>query len=156
MCSSDLGSDQLPYPQLAESWEASDDATEWVFNLRKGVEFHNGKTMTSADVVYNIHRHLGEDTESRIKAYMAQIVEVTADGDHRIRIKLNNPNSELPILFASARARSEEHTSELQSRRNLVCRLLLEKKKTNKTHCGSTALDILSPSRTSYTLTSHY
>ena len=27
-------------------------------------------------------------------------------------------------------ARSEEHTSELQSRRNLVCRLLLEKKKT--------------------------
>src|SRR5438874_10748438 len=29
----------------------------------------------------------------------------------------------------SARARSEEHTSELQSRRDLVCRLLLEKKK---------------------------
>src|SRR5690349_22713944 len=30
--------------------------------------------------------------------------------------------------------RSEEHTSELQSRRDLVCRLLLEKKKSNKTH----------------------
>src|SRR5690349_24768044 len=30
-------------------------------------------------------------------------------------------------------ARSEEHTSELQSRRDLVCRLLLEKKKTNTT-----------------------
>src|SRR6266496_5971846 len=30
------------------------------------------------------------------------------------------------------RARSEEHTSELQSRRDLVCRLLLEKKKTQK------------------------
>src|SRR5690349_23502284 len=30
--------------------------------------------------------------------------------------------------------RSEEHTSELQSRRDLVCRLLLEKKKTDKTH----------------------
>src|SRR5690349_23963622 len=29
--------------------------------------------------------------------------------------------------------RSEEHTSELQSRRDLVCRLLLEKKKNNKT-----------------------
>src|SRR5438874_4194553 len=29
-------------------------------------------------------------------------------------------------------ARSEEHTSELQSRRDLVCRLLLEKKKSNK------------------------
>src|SRR5688572_31484156 len=30
--------------------------------------------------------------------------------------------------------RSEEHTSELQSQSNLVCRLLLEKKKTRKTH----------------------
>src|SRR5438093_7820844 len=38
------------------------------------------------------------------------------------------PNSRPP-------ARSEEHTSELQSLTNLVCRLLLEKKKkTNKTH----------------------
>src|SRR5690606_40692584 len=32
--------------------------------------------------------------------------------------------------------RSEEHTSELQSRENLVCRLLLEKKKRNTRHCG--------------------
>ena len=31
--------------ELAESWEASDDATQWVFKLRKGVEFHNGKTL---------------------------------------------------------------------------------------------------------------
>src|SRR5690349_23904137 len=33
---------------------------------------------------------------------------------------------------ASTRTRSEEHTSELQSRRDLVCRLLLEKKKKKK------------------------
>src|SRR2546422_4344777 len=35
-------------------------------------------------------------------------------------------------LFASAYPRSEEHTSELQSRLHLVCRLLLEKKKKKK------------------------
>src|SRR2546422_5466116 len=34
--------------------------------------------------------------------------------------------------------RSEEHTSELQSRLHLVCRLLLEKKKKNKKHYEST------------------
>src|SRR5476651_2894310 len=34
----------------------------------------------------------------------------------------------------SCRWRSEEHTSELQSRQYLVCRLLLEKKKKNKNH----------------------
>src|SRR5690606_41886552 len=37
-------------------------------------------------------------------------------------------------LVRVAPVRSEEHTSELQSRENLVCRLLLEKKKTKKTH----------------------
>src|SRR5438874_8488274 len=36
---------------------------------------------------------------------------------------------ESPATPRAARARSEEHTSELQSRRDLVCRLLLEKKK---------------------------
>src|SRR5215203_7538847 len=38
----------------------------------------------------------------------------------------------LPLRQADCRRRSEEHTSELQSRQYLVCRLLLEKKKTNK------------------------
>src|SRR2546422_3911037 len=36
--------------------------------------------------------------------------------------------------FALSRSRSEEHTSELQSRLHLVCRLLLEKKKKNRIH----------------------
>src|SRR2546427_3381834 len=41
-----------------------------------------------------------------------------------------------PCSFASSRrARSEEHTSELQSQSNLVCRLLLEKKKRHEPHC---------------------
>src|SRR2546428_9153161 len=38
-----------------------------------------------------------------------------------------------PGDFTSHQARSEEHTSELQSRSDLVCRLLLEKKKKNTT-----------------------
>src|SRR5215217_8470495 len=45
---------------------------------------------------------------------------------HRPRPRLAHPQRP-----PSRRARSEEHTSELQSRQYLVCRLLLEKKKTN-------------------------
>src|SRR2546430_9121657 len=37
-----------------------------------------------------------------------------------------------PLPEAKSKPRSEEHTSELQSQSNLVCRLLLEKKKTQK------------------------
>src|SRR2546429_6424274 len=44
-----------------------------------------------------------------------------------------------PARFQFQQSRSEEHTSELQSRLHLVCRLLLEKKKKDKrTHARST------------------
>src|SRR3712207_7112666 len=59
-----------------------------------------------------------------------------------------------PLVFgASNTKRSEEHTSELQSRQYLVCRLLLEKKKINHhhlTHCLSL------PTATLYSCTSHF
>src|SRR5687768_18098167 len=43
------------------------------------------------------------------------------------------PNSRMPKRPTISSARSEEHTSELQSRLHLVCRLLLEKKKKHRT-----------------------
>src|SRR2546430_8450933 len=42
------------------------------------------------------------------------------------------PVTDLAVLVRDAATRSEEHTSELQSQSNLVCRLLLEKKKKKK------------------------
>src|SRR5690349_25168239 len=48
---------------------------------------------------------------------------------HRLRAVSSSAVS--PSTSPAARTRSEEHTSELQSRRDLVCRLLLEKKKKN-------------------------
>ena len=38
-------------PDLAESFEAADDTKTWIFKLRKGVTFHNGKNVTAEDVV---------------------------------------------------------------------------------------------------------
>src|SRR5690606_40977793 len=46
----------------------------------------------------------------------------------------NRFREELRKGLKRGKVRSEEHTSELQSRENLVCRLLLEKKKTLETH----------------------
>src|SRR2546427_6609630 len=51
--------------------------------------------------------------------------EATLDERRAHRVRLTRPGGEIP-------QRSEEHTSELQSQSNLVCRLLLEKKKTQK------------------------
>src|SRR3712207_7753056 len=55
---------------------------------------------------------------------------VPADGGTWSCANPKNPNTDLAPI--SDEARSEEHTSELQSRQYLVCRLLLEKKITNQ------------------------
>ena len=44
---------------LAESWETPDDTT-YIFHLRKGVKFHNGREMTAEDVEYSFNRILGK------------------------------------------------------------------------------------------------
>ena len=49
-------------PELAESWEVSSDATQWVFKLRQGVEFHNGKSFEAEDVIDSINHHRGKDS----------------------------------------------------------------------------------------------
>jgi peptide/nickel transport system substrate-binding protein len=43
-------------PRLAESWEQSTDNTQIKLNLRKGVQFHSGRELTSDDVEYNLLR----------------------------------------------------------------------------------------------------
>src|SRR5438874_3910756 len=52
-----------------------------------------------------------------------------ADHTKRRRLRQRLGADASPYLVSRGTARSEEHTSELQSRRDLVCRLLLEKKK---------------------------
>src|SRR5690606_42052992 len=58
---------------------------------------------------------------------------VPAEGLDQVRPALGDaPDEHVPrgvVVLVGLRVRSEEHTSELQSRENLVCRLLLEKKK---------------------------
>ena len=50
------GPDGKPAPDLAVSWSANANATEWTFKLREGVRFHNGKPFTAADAAYSLKR----------------------------------------------------------------------------------------------------
>src|SRR3712207_8928674 len=59
-----------------------------------------------------------------------------------LRSLLTAPHPKRPGLW-----RSEEHTSELQSRQYLVCRLLLEKKKKAKTHWGIATYTLINRTR---------
>src|SRR5688572_32630057 len=76
--------------------------------------------------------HLGGQ---RVGAVLVGRLERLGEEDRRplaILVALDPGQGELPVQRG---ARSEEHTSELQSQSNLVCRLLLEKKKNKAYNC---------------------
>jgi len=56
------GSDGSLVGEAAESWTISPDGRTWTFNIRKGMTFHNGDPVTSADFAYSIDRFM--DPES--------------------------------------------------------------------------------------------
>jgi len=100
----DVGADLKPVGDLAESWEASNQAQEWVFTLRKDVEFHDGRTLKATDVVASIQRLKDPATASAAKSLFDQVESIEADGDLVVRVKLVAPNADLPNVFADNHA----------------------------------------------------
>ncbi|MEQ9490303.1 MAG: ABC transporter substrate-binding protein [Alphaproteobacteria bacterium] len=84
--------------EVAESWEASTDASVWTFKLRKGVEFHNGKTVTAEDVIASYNHHRGEDSKSAAAPIVAPITDIKADGDDTVVFTLESGNADFPFI----------------------------------------------------------
>ena len=85
-------------PSLAESWEANPTADKWVYKLRKGVEFHNGKTLTANDVVASFNHHRGEETKSAVKSALGNVKDIKADGDDTVVFELNAGSADFPYI----------------------------------------------------------
>lgn len=95
----ELDDDGSLKPGLAISWEAREQAAQWIFQLRDGVIFHNGKTLDAADVVYSLNHHRSEDSPSAVRGYMSQIRDITAVGHDQVEINLESPNVDFPFLL---------------------------------------------------------
>jgi peptide/nickel transport system substrate-binding protein len=89
-----------PQPALAESFNTK-DAKTWVFTLRKGVTFHDGKPLTPADVVFSIARHKDPAAASKAKVLADQIDSVKASGPNEVTIVLTTPNADLPVILGT-------------------------------------------------------
>jgi len=89
-----------PQPALAESY-ATKDAKTWVFTLRKGVSFHDGKALAPADVVFSVMRHKDPATASKAKALADQIESVKATGPNEVTVVLTAPNADLPVILGT-------------------------------------------------------
>ncbi|MEQ9175737.1 MAG: ABC transporter substrate-binding protein, partial [Alphaproteobacteria bacterium] len=87
-------------PELAESWEASDDASEWRFKIRQGVTFHDGKSLTVEDVVNSINFHRGENSTSAAGPIVEPIQDITTEGDDTVVFKLGGGNADFPFILS--------------------------------------------------------
>jgi peptide/nickel transport system substrate-binding protein len=87
-------------PELAVSWDPGDDAKTWVFKLRKGVTFTNGKELTAADVVYSINHHRGEASKSGASGYLTMISDVKATAPDEVTFVLSSPYADMPYILA--------------------------------------------------------
>lgn len=74
---------------LATSWKISPDGKTYTFQLRHGVTFSSGNPLTSADVVYSMHRTLKSGgCQDYVLTYQNKITQVKALGRFTVQIKL--------------------------------------------------------------------
>ena len=98
-CLTEVNPDGSLTGDLAESYE-SEDAQTWVFKLRQGVEFHNGKTVTAEDVIASINHHRGEESKSAAKGILKPIKDIRAEGDGTVVFELEQANADFPFLMS--------------------------------------------------------
>ncbi|MFK8137090.1 MAG: peptide ABC transporter substrate-binding protein [Bdellovibrionales bacterium] len=104
-----LDKEMRPVPGLAESYEVSDDAMTYTFNLRKGVKWSDGTELTASDFVYAWRRMLDPKVAAEYSYFLYDIVNaeeyntgkikdpkkvgVKAEGKYTIVVKLRSPAS---------------------------------------------------------------
>jgi peptide/nickel transport system substrate-binding protein len=94
--------DDLTYaPELAQEVITNEDATVWTFKLQRGVEFHNGKTMTADDVLYSMNRHVGPESISTGSTLFAMVDRWEKVNDYEVRAVLNSPNADFAIALGT-------------------------------------------------------
>lgn len=96
--------DITPEPDLASEWDVSSDLKQWRFKIRKGVEFHNGKSLTLDDIIYSVNLHRGESSSSSIKPFLASVADIRKDGDDVVVFEMSSPNADLPMLLGDVHA----------------------------------------------------
>src|SRR5665213_3209631 len=93
-------------PSLAESWTVSPDGLTYIFQLRTGAKFHNGRAVTAQDIIANIERVRDPKTGSPIGSRFTGIKSMTATGTNQLQLTLDAPSapflSQLATLFIVA------------------------------------------------------
>jgi ABC-type transport system substrate-binding protein len=80
-------------PSLAKSFEQSPDGLTYTFNLRPGVKFHDGKTMTAADVKYSFERCKNPATGAVNFEVFNDVLSIDTPDDLTVIVKMSRVNA---------------------------------------------------------------
>ena len=93
-------------PRIAESWEPNEDGSVWTFQIRQGVTFHNGATLTAQDVVATFDKLIDPDGGSaNAQSALGGVLSpggIEAPDDATVVFTLDAPNGNFPTLVSSA------------------------------------------------------
>ncbi|MCC7282009.1 MAG: ABC transporter substrate-binding protein [Acetobacteraceae bacterium] len=88
-------------PLLASSAEASPDGRSWTFRLRRGVKFHTGAAMSSADVKYSYDFMRDPKNGSPGAGDLSSVEAIEAPADDVVIFRLRRPNAALPMTLTN-------------------------------------------------------
>ncbi|WP_238314621.1 ABC transporter substrate-binding protein, partial [Methylobacterium crusticola] len=82
------------------------------FKLRKGVEFHDGKSLDADDVIYSMNRHLGPDSVSKGKSLVSMVTEWKKIDQYTVKAIMDSPNADLPAALGTFHFKIVENGAE--------------------------------------------
>ncbi|MER7851489.1 ABC transporter substrate-binding protein [Streptomyces bacillaris] len=88
-------------PGLARK-ASNPDPTTWVYDLRPGVRFHDGRTMTADDAVYSLNRQRDPDKAAAWAQTFQNVASVRRTGPLQITVDLKKADSQFPQYMATA------------------------------------------------------
>ncbi len=100
-----------PIPMLARSYTVTPDGRRYTFTLRRGVKFHNGKEMTSADVVASLTRWGKVATVG--KAVWRSVEAIEAKDPYTVVLHMKEPSGSLLFALASPNNGAAVHPQEV-------------------------------------------
>jgi peptide/nickel transport system substrate-binding protein len=99
-------------PDLAESWEANEDLTEYTFVIKEGVTWHDGEPFTVDDVVFTIETVLNPDNSAAGRTNLSSVESVEVVDESTVRFILNQSYADLPIMLGYNRPIFPKHLLE--------------------------------------------
>ncbi len=100
-------------PAIAESWTISEDGKTWTFHIRKGVKFHNGDPLTSADVQFSVEHWQSPDSWNPWSPYLSYNFDtMSCPDDYTFVYKTKDPEIPLAICFADVRIYPKNYIEE--------------------------------------------